>query len=157
MPCRAMQDRQAMVHVIRLVSFLWLWFQSVCLLVPSLSTYPPIAVSLTLDMGCLLTATTPDLGCGYLLSVAHHSSTVQIMYIGRPILCICTYINIQSELSATQEAGGQKGLPFTCRLRLLLQTMGREREKFTQGIEMLVSDLGCNYAPYKSSTFIVAL
>ena len=50
-----------MVHVIRLVSFLWLWFQSVCLLVPSLSTYPLTAVSLTLDMGYLLTATTPDL------------------------------------------------------------------------------------------------
>ena len=29
----------AVVHVIRLVSFLWLWFQSVCPLMPSLSAY----------------------------------------------------------------------------------------------------------------------
>ena len=31
--------RQAVVHVIRLASCLWLWFQSVCPLMPSLSTY----------------------------------------------------------------------------------------------------------------------
>ena len=30
---------KAVVHVIRLVSFLWLWFQSACPLMPSLSTY----------------------------------------------------------------------------------------------------------------------
>ena len=30
---------KAVVHVIRLVSFLWLWFQSVCPLMPSLSAY----------------------------------------------------------------------------------------------------------------------
>ena len=30
---------KAVVHVIRLASFLWLWFQSVCPLMPSLSTY----------------------------------------------------------------------------------------------------------------------
>ena len=30
---------KAVVHVIRLASFLWLWFQSVCPLMPSLSIY----------------------------------------------------------------------------------------------------------------------
>ena len=48
---------KAVVHVIRLVSFLWLWFQSVCPLIPSLSAHRLPGVSLTLDMGCLLSAT----------------------------------------------------------------------------------------------------
>ena len=39
---------KAVVHVIR-VSFLWLWFQSVCPLMPSLSAYHLTWVSLTLD------------------------------------------------------------------------------------------------------------
>ena len=47
---------KAVVHVIRLASFLWLWFQSVCPLMPSLSTCCLIGVSLTLDMGYLFTA-----------------------------------------------------------------------------------------------------
>ena len=42
---------KAVVHVIRLASFLSLWFQSVCPLMPSLSTYCLTGVSLTLDMG----------------------------------------------------------------------------------------------------------
>ena len=46
---------KAVVHVIRLVSFLGLWFQSFCPLMPSLSTYHLTGVSLTLDMGYLLT------------------------------------------------------------------------------------------------------
>ena len=45
------------VHVIRLVSFLWLWFQSVCPLMPSLSAYRLTGLSLTLDMGYVFTAT----------------------------------------------------------------------------------------------------
>ena len=53
---------KAVVRVIRLASFLWLWFQSVCPLMPSLSTYCLTWVSLTLDVGYLLTATAPDLG-----------------------------------------------------------------------------------------------
>jgi len=44
---------KAVVHVIRLSSFLWLWFQSVCLLMPSVSTYHLSWVSLTLDVGYL--------------------------------------------------------------------------------------------------------
>ena len=40
-----------MVHVIRLASFLWLRFQSVCPLMPSLSTYYLSGVSLTLYVG----------------------------------------------------------------------------------------------------------
>ena len=55
---------KAVVHVIRLVSFLWSWFQSVCPLIPSLSVFPLTGVTLTLDMGNLLTATSPDLKRG---------------------------------------------------------------------------------------------
>ena len=42
---------KAVVHVIRLTSCLWLWFLSVCSLMPSLSAYHLTWVSLTLDLG----------------------------------------------------------------------------------------------------------
>ena len=41
---------KAMVHVIRLAGCLWLWFHSVCPLMPSLSDYRLAWVSLTLDV-----------------------------------------------------------------------------------------------------------
>ena len=44
---------KAVVHVIRLTSFLWLWFQCVCPLTPSRNTYCLTWVSLPLDMGYL--------------------------------------------------------------------------------------------------------
>ena len=44
---------KALVHVIRLARCLWLWFQSVCPLMPSLSAYCLTWVSLTLDVGSL--------------------------------------------------------------------------------------------------------
>ena len=47
---------KAVFHVIRLASCLWLWFQCVCPLIPSLSAYHLTWVSLTLDMGSLFTA-----------------------------------------------------------------------------------------------------
>ena len=47
---------KSVVHVFTLVSFLSLWFLSVCPLMPSLSAYCLIAVSLTLDVGYLLLA-----------------------------------------------------------------------------------------------------
>ena len=47
---------KAVVHVIRLASFLWWWFQSVCPLMPSLSAYCLTGVSLTLDVGYLFMA-----------------------------------------------------------------------------------------------------
>ena len=47
---------KAVVRVIRLVTFLWLWFQPVCPLMPSLSAYPFTWVSLTLEVGYLFTA-----------------------------------------------------------------------------------------------------
>ena len=47
---------KAVVHVIRLGSFLWLQFQCVCPLMPSHNTYHLTWVSLTLDMGYLFTA-----------------------------------------------------------------------------------------------------
>jgi len=53
---------KAVVHVIRLVSFLWLWFQAVCPLMPSLRAYCLTGVSLTLDMGYFLKAATTDFG-----------------------------------------------------------------------------------------------
>ena len=47
---------KAVAHVIRLAYCLWLWFQSVCPLMPSLSAYHLTWVSLTLDVGCLFMA-----------------------------------------------------------------------------------------------------
>ena len=47
---------KAVVHVIRLVSFLWLCFQSFCPLMPSLHAYCLTGVSLTLDVGYLFMA-----------------------------------------------------------------------------------------------------
>ena len=47
---------KAVVHVIRLASCLWLWFQCVCPLMPSLSAYHLTWVYLTLDVGFLFTA-----------------------------------------------------------------------------------------------------
>ena len=47
---------KAVVRVIRLASCLWLWFQFVCPLMPSLSGYHLTWVSLTLDMGYLFMA-----------------------------------------------------------------------------------------------------
>ena len=54
----------AVVHVIRLVSFLWLWFNFVGPLMPFLTTYPLTGVSMSLDVGYLLMAATPGLGHG---------------------------------------------------------------------------------------------
>ena len=47
---------KAVVHVIRLVSFLWLWFQCVFPLMPSHITYRFTWISLTLDVGYLFMA-----------------------------------------------------------------------------------------------------
>ena len=46
----------AVVRVIRLTSFLWLWFQCICPLMLSRNTYRLTWVSLTLDVGYLFTA-----------------------------------------------------------------------------------------------------
>ena len=46
---------KAVVHVIRLASWLWLWFQSAHPLMPSLSAYHITWVSLTLHVGYLFT------------------------------------------------------------------------------------------------------
>ena len=47
---------KAVVHVIRLVSFLLLWFQSFCPLMPSLSAYSLTGVSHSLDVEYFFTA-----------------------------------------------------------------------------------------------------
>ena len=68
---------KAVVHVIRLTSFLGLWFQCVCLLMPSLSSYYLTGVSLTLNRvslhGCSRKAQPPllTLDVGYLLLATH--------------------------------------------------------------------------------------
>ena len=54
---------KAVVHVIRLASFLWLWFQSVCPLMPSRNTYRLTWVSLTVDMGYLFMAAPAKHSC----------------------------------------------------------------------------------------------
>ena len=47
---------KAVVRVIKLTSFLWLWFPCVCPLMPSCNSYCLTWVSLTLDVGYLFTA-----------------------------------------------------------------------------------------------------
>ena len=54
---------KAVVHVIRLASCLWLWFQSVCSLMPFLSAYHLIWVSLSLDVGYLFMAVSTKWSC----------------------------------------------------------------------------------------------
>ena len=54
---------KTVVHVIRLTSFLWLWFQCVCPLMPSHNTYCLTWVSLTLDVGYLFTAAPTKRSC----------------------------------------------------------------------------------------------
>ena len=73
----------AVVHVIGLASCLWLWFQSVWPLMPSLSDYRLTWVSLTLEVRYLFTA-----------SLAKHSrSSLPWMWgsSSRPCLCAIAY------------------------------------------------------------------
>ena len=54
---------KAVVCVNRLASCLWLWFQSLCPLMPSLSAYHLTWVSLTLDVGSLFTSAPAKHSC----------------------------------------------------------------------------------------------
>ena len=54
---------KAVVHVIRLARFLWLWCQCVCLLMPSCNTYHLTWVSLTLNIRYLFTAAPAKHSC----------------------------------------------------------------------------------------------
>ena len=54
---------KAVVHVIRLASFLWLCFQCVCLLMPSRNTYCLTWVFLTLNVGYLFMAAPAKCSC----------------------------------------------------------------------------------------------
>ena len=68
---------KAVVHVIRLISFLWLWF--VCLPSDALSQHLRSYWDFS-DLGhvVFLTAPAPDLGCGYLLSPLQlHAATIR--------------------------------------------------------------------------------
>ena len=55
---------KAVAQVIRLATLLWLWFQSVCPLMPSLSSCQLTWVSFMLEVRYLLSAPTPDLEQG---------------------------------------------------------------------------------------------
>ena len=68
---------KAVVHVIRLVSFLWLWFLSVRPLMPSLSACHLTGVSLTLDGVYPLMPQLLTLDVGYLLSAMRRFSAAQ--------------------------------------------------------------------------------
>ena len=54
---------KAVVHVIRLTSFLWFWFQCVCPLMPSHNTYHLTWDFLTLDVGYLFMASPAKHSC----------------------------------------------------------------------------------------------
>ena len=54
---------KAVIHVIRLASCLWLWFLSICPLMPSLSAYHHTWVSLTLNVGYLFRAAPAKRSC----------------------------------------------------------------------------------------------
>ena len=54
---------KAVIRVIRLTSFLLLWFQCVCPLMPSCNTYHLTWVCLTLDVGYLFTSKVRGGGC----------------------------------------------------------------------------------------------
>ena len=69
----------------RLASLLWLWFQSLYSLMPSLSAYRLSGVSFTLDMMYLLTTTIPDLGHG-------------VSPLGRSLLQRCTGKTLSSTM-----------------------------------------------------------
>ena len=54
---------KAVVRVVRLASFLWLWFQCVCSLMPSRNTYHLTWVSIILDVGYLFIAAPAKHSC----------------------------------------------------------------------------------------------
>ena len=54
---------KAVIHVVRMASCLWLWFQSVCPVMHSLSAYHLTWVSLTLYVGYLFTAAPAKCSC----------------------------------------------------------------------------------------------
>ena len=69
---------KAVVCVIRLVGCLWLWFQSDCSLMPSLSAYHLTWVSLTLDVGYLFTAVPVKHSCCSLPWTNSHLLTLNV-------------------------------------------------------------------------------
>ena len=80
---------KAVVRVIRLASFLWLWFQSVCPLMPSCSAYHFTWVSLTLDVGYLFMATAARCSCHSLPWMWGNSSRSCLCAITATVLVPC--------------------------------------------------------------------
>ena len=70
---------KGVVHVIRLTSFLWLWFQCVCPLMPSCNAYRLTWVSLTLDVGYLFTAAPAKRSCCSLPGTTDISSLLPLL------------------------------------------------------------------------------
>ena len=114
---------KAVVHVIRLASCLWLWFQCVCPLMPSLSAYHLTWVSLTLDVGYLFTAAPAKHShcsvpwtLGYLLSDAHHSCPTQLplaaclRHTKKFFLLIWDSYLTGHEIPRTEEPGGLQSM-----------------------------------------------
>ena len=95
---------KAVVRMIRLASCPWLWFQSVC----PLSAYHLSGVSLTLDVGYLLMATAPDLGCG--VSPLGHSPLQHCIV--KRWCCESAAINMPANLENPAVATGLEKVSF---------------------------------------------
>ena len=83
---------KAVVHVIRLASFLWLWFQSACPLRPSLSAFRLTGFLLPWMWGISSqqsTAAAPDLGRGVIISLRPPLLTLDVGY-----LDMCPFIQL---------------------------------------------------------------
>ena len=84
---------KVVVHVIRLACCLWLWFQSVCLLMPSLSAYHLSWVSLILEVGYLFMAAPANQnGKDHCLSCVADLSETDVRWLGGRIpmlVCMC--------------------------------------------------------------------
>ena len=93
---------KAVVHVITLTSFLWLWFQCVCPLMPSQNTYCLIWFFLTLDLGYLFTAV-PAKRSRY--CVDHNKLWKILKEMGIPDHLTCLLRNLYAGQEATVRTG----------------------------------------------------
>ena len=81
---------RAVVHVIRLASCLWLWLQSVCPLMSSISAYNLTWVSLTLDVRYLFMAAPEKCSCCSLPWIWGISSKSPLLILGMGYLLSAT-------------------------------------------------------------------
>ena len=112
---------KAVVHVIRLASFLWLWLQCVCLQMPSHNTYHHTWISLTFNVGYLhscsskaqLLLLTLDEG----ISSWPPLLTLNVKYLLLALLrpCSCHSSDLWFLLSAASPEPWVCGAPLGCR------------------------------------------